>query len=520
MKKILVFLLSALGLNANAQDPYLNNTIINTSDLFGTSRFVSMGGAMGALGADLSVISSNPAGLGMIRKNEMSLTAGASWLGDNSAKDMASGTFAQFNQIGALASFQCSGKVSNINLAFNYQKKADFNNSFFGETLTAASWADQLKGLADEAYENRDILYGHSDTYFSTLYYLAETSGLYDEEIEKTPADPNSTLSVSRGSLDAYEFNVSTNIDNRYFFGLTLGLDDVDFLRTTDYWEQRTDKSGNIQDFGYANEQRITGTGFNFKFGAIVRPFANSPFRVGVTVETPTWYRLKYVDDQYLTTKYSWDDKEKVAVYDPAPKSYYKHYVYDLSNSYINYLEYLLTSPWKFRAQMGSTISTCFAWGVEYEFASYSCTSTRYPSEYGGTTLDQDLSDVTATMFLPQHTLRAGLEFKPISSLALRAGYNYISSTTSSDSDWDPYYCNSSVSYPTGLDYMNLSDTHIVTFGLGYRYKMLYADLAYKYRIQKGDYYAFNSYYSNVPMAPVPVDLSTHSITATIGVRF
>jgi hypothetical protein len=67
---------------------------------------------------------------------------------------------------------------------------------------------------------------------------------------------------------------------------------------------------------------------------------------------------------------------------------------------------------------------------------------------------------------------------------------------------------------------MNLSDTYIATFGLGYRYKWFYADLAYKYRHQTGEYYAFDSFYSNVEKSPIPLDLSRHSITATLGVRF
>ena len=34
-------------------------------ELNGTARFVGMGGAMGALGADISVIGTNPAGIGL-----------------------------------------------------------------------------------------------------------------------------------------------------------------------------------------------------------------------------------------------------------------------------------------------------------------------------------------------------------------------------------------------------------------------------------------------------------------------
>lgn len=512
--------LSAISLTGMAQDPYLNNTIISTSDLFGTSRFVGMGGAMGALGADISTISSNPAGLALFSKNEMSLTAGASWMGHNSAAGWANGTHGKFDQLGVVASFKGSGRLRNVNLTFNYQKKADYDNCFFGETWTAASWADQLDGLAEEAFEYRSSLYGHPDTYFSTLYALGDDYGLFRDDIVKNPDDPNSTLSITTGALSSYEVNVSANVDNRYFFGMTLGLDNVNFRRGTDYWEQRTDALGNIQDFGYINEQVISGNGFNIKLGAIVRPFESNAFRVGFTVETPTWYKLKYVDDQSLTTKYYWDNQTKELVYDADLGQYYTHYVYDLSNSYINYLSYRITTPWKVRVQMGSTHSTCFAWGVEYEYANYPGTTMKFPGAYGGTTTDEMFNEATNTMLRPQHTVRAGLEYKPISALSLRAGYNFITSTTAPDSYWDPFLSDTSLSYPTGLDYMNQSDVHIATFGVGYRHKWFYADLAYKYRHQTGEYYAFDSFYSNVDMDPIPVDLSRHSINATIGVRF
>ena len=520
MKKVISMAMLALGLSASAQDTYLNNTIINSTDIFGTSRFVAMGGAMGALGADISTISSNPAGLGMFTKNEASLTAGAAWMSRNTASNYTSGTYAKFDQVGIVTTFKGSGAMRTVNFGFNYQKKADYNSSFYGATLSAASWADQLDGLAGEAFDNRGFLYGNADTYYNTLYGLGDVVGLFQDNIVKSNNDENSTLYVTRGALSAFDFNVSTNIDNRVFLGVTLGVDNVDFRKTTDYWEQRTDDLGQIQDFGYVNEQVITGNGFNFKFGAIVRPLDSSSFRIGFTVETPTWYKLKYIDDQSLTTKYAWNDKQQVLEYDHTPNTYHTYYVYDLSDSYINYLEYRITTPWKVRAQMGSTISNNFAWGAEYEFAHYPGTTMKFPSAYGGTTTDADLNDMTARMLQSQHTLRLGVEYKPISTLSLRAGYNYIGSTTTPDSYWDPFFADCTLSYPTGLDYMNLSDTNIYTFGIGYRSKYFFADLAYKYRHQTGQYYAFDSFYSNVDMAPIPVNLSTHSITATLGVRF
>ena len=51
----------AVVLPAAAQDTYESARLLG-SDLNGTARYVGMGGAMDALGADLSTISTNPAG--------------------------------------------------------------------------------------------------------------------------------------------------------------------------------------------------------------------------------------------------------------------------------------------------------------------------------------------------------------------------------------------------------------------------------------------------------------------------
>lgn len=65
------YILSALLLlgtaTIGAQETYENTKLID-NDLNGTARYVGMGGALDALGADISVIGSNPAGLGLITK--------------------------------------------------------------------------------------------------------------------------------------------------------------------------------------------------------------------------------------------------------------------------------------------------------------------------------------------------------------------------------------------------------------------------------------------------------------------
>ena len=70
-----------LGTAVSAQETY-DNAQLATKDLNGTARYVGMGGAMEALGADLSTIGTNPAGIGMFRR---SMVAGS--FGFNSQQD-------------------------------------------------------------------------------------------------------------------------------------------------------------------------------------------------------------------------------------------------------------------------------------------------------------------------------------------------------------------------------------------------------------------------------------------------
>lgn len=63
--KVIVTACALLAMTtASAQNAYDAEKLLG-NDLNGTARFVGMGGAMGALGGDISVISSNPAGIGI-----------------------------------------------------------------------------------------------------------------------------------------------------------------------------------------------------------------------------------------------------------------------------------------------------------------------------------------------------------------------------------------------------------------------------------------------------------------------
>ena len=142
MKKIFfsACLLSLFMAHAHAQETYENTKLID-NDLNGTARYVGMGGAMEALGADISTISSNPAGIGLFRKSQITLTAGVIAQTDaenyteyNDARITFNGkkSHPTFDQVGIVWSPKNKG-TNWLNLAFNYHKSADF-----GQILNAA----------------------------------------------------------------------------------------------------------------------------------------------------------------------------------------------------------------------------------------------------------------------------------------------------------------------------------------------------------------------------------------------
>ena len=53
-----------------AQGTIYDAVRVTGSDLNGTARYVGMGGAMGALGADITTMGTNPAGIGLYRSSE------------------------------------------------------------------------------------------------------------------------------------------------------------------------------------------------------------------------------------------------------------------------------------------------------------------------------------------------------------------------------------------------------------------------------------------------------------------
>ena len=73
MKRYIYTLLLLFPFGLCAQNMY-NYSSFFENDLSGTARFAGMGGSMSALGGDISVMATNPAGIAIYRSNDISYT--------------------------------------------------------------------------------------------------------------------------------------------------------------------------------------------------------------------------------------------------------------------------------------------------------------------------------------------------------------------------------------------------------------------------------------------------------------
>ncbi len=542
-------------------------TSIAQKDLNGTARFVGMGGAMGALGGDISTIGTNPAGIGIYRRNDAMVSFGYSITGSNST--YGGNTFEtnkshwSFDNVGLVI----SSKIGNVtplryvNFGFNYHKTKSFYKNMTMEgfmgviemsdgALVPVSQARYMAQQATDlqsAYCNnwgnvKPLDFQSSDIYTNNNYggwlgALGVQGWLCEETTDEVPVYlpivPSEAygyfLSHERGGIDQYDFNVAFNVNDRFYLGLTLGLYDVNYSKYSYYDESYDSDGDNVyggnSDDGYGLESfnRIHGSGVDMKLGAIVRPFEESSFRIGLAVHTPIFYSLTYTTGALLTSDFMVTDDNGVESMERITIDTYN----ELGGGDMD-RDFNLYTPWLLNASLGYTIGNNLALGAEYEYEDYSSMKFKYPD----TGEDMWETSEVKNNLKAVHTLRLGAEYKPITQFSLRAGYNY--STSAYRSDALKYLPSNSIN--TDTDYANSKSMNTVTIGLGYRWPSFYVDLAYKFQTYKSDFYAFfnelsddsstdylvtdNPSFTLVTLQPTKVKNTRSQVLLTLGMRF
>ena len=288
---------------------------------------------------------------------------------------------------------------------------------------------------------------------------------------------------ANTGYIGEFDLNISGNIKNRLYLGLTVGIHNVNYKNYSEYYEYLYNDNTQrdvFRDVLISDNHKITGHGFNIKAGIIARPIEESPFRIGLSVSTPTFYRL--TTENYTTIGGNVDRESAKE-------------------------DFRFNTPWKFGLSLGHTINNNIALGAVYEYADYGSCDMRsidggYYDWYYDSYSERSSSDNIMKQHIEKtlkgvHTFKIGGEFRVDNNIALRLGYNYVSPMYQENGVRDQTLWSPGVYYASTTHFVNWKATNRITAGVGFSFDKFRLDLAYQYSTRKGDFYPFMPNLSN-----------------------
>ncbi|GAA4316997.1 hypothetical protein [Compostibacter hankyongensis] len=495
----------------------------------GDARTQAIGGAMGSLGGDVSAMSVNPAGIGLFKTNELTITPGFRSLNtdatyyDNQASDSKSSLFLQ--QIGLIFASNPRRKNNdsrwkNVTFGLGVNRLANFNRSLYytgtikGDKSNFSSYSDnywlQLQGETDLDGAQDNYPFGPSQAIRTYLIDpvlddnnnpTGDWAALPSDIISNGhPLEQSNSIS-SKGGINEFSLSVAGNYDDKLFIGASLNIPSINYDRSQTFRETNTqDKNSVLNYFDVDNSLHTNGVGINGKLGLIYSP--QPALRLGAAFHTPTVYTLHDTYSTRVTTS-------------TTDQGLLTSSTQDITDGYPGEYDYNLTTPWHALA----SVSYLFNDGVDapvhgfitadYEYVNYAAAKYRFNRDDGGSGLGgataKDQADALnrsiKDMYKGASNLRLGGEVK-FNVMAVRAGVAWYGSP----------YQDSNVK----------GDQLLYSGGLGYRNGGFFADLTYVYNREKDEdqpyYVTAND--AGIP-SPQPAALTSggSNIILTIGFK-
>lgn len=504
----LFFGLLIIGLHSYSQND-LDAIRYSRYGVNGTSRFVSMGGAFGALGADLSCAAYNPAGLGLYRKGEITFSGGLRTTNNegtiNSRSNNITSAGFVFNNFGILGGWEAKNDKESRNIISftNSQTQSFLNKTRMSSYTNSGSILKDMQNLANASNGNLNSFY-EGMAYQTYLLDNDTATGLYNSLVDTKRTVLQTRDVVTSGKVNELNFSYAYAYKDEFYLGVSLGLPRLEYTSTTTHVEADDKDSMRIgytssntyttsyigglpnlhsdyydlhgfNSLSYTEYFKTKGSGVNLKIGGIAR--INDNFRLGLYYHTPTIYTLK--DEYYNSMSASFDKNIS------SPKK-----IKDPENG--GYFNYTIITPSRLSLNTAVIINKVTAIGIDYEMVNYK-TASLSSDDVG------DFAGVNAVIkrkYSQGHNVRIGTEFnmKPV---MLRLGYNMQGS-------------------PFGNAFTGSFVRNSFSVGAGFRTKNnIYFDFVWIKTVSNEDYYFFNTIEQKAN-----IKYNATNVSATVGIKF
>ena len=297
---VLVLMVAGTALAQNEND------VLRYSQLTfgGTARSSAMGGSMGALGADFSTLSGNPAGIGVYRRSEISITPQLSFQSNTANYNGTSSEDQKMNfnlgNVGIVLTKNLERRNSEwkfVQFGLGLNRLADFQSRTTTSGVSSASLLDVYRDNAagftpDELMQQQR--YSSNLAYQSYLLDTTSNNVNYVNPLAPGEKVTQTKTTETKGAYNETVLTLGGNYMDKLFLGFTLGLPTINYTENTVYTETTTTPGmSNFQSMTLNQYLNTTGNGVNFKFGAIYKPIES--VRVGLAVHSPTWLSMHAV---------------------------------------------------------------------------------------------------------------------------------------------------------------------------------------------------------------------------------
>ncbi len=447
---------------------------------------------MYSIGADMSAIANNPAGIGAYWRSEFVGTMDITWnpydgsLKGDTTGSRVHGSFDYFRlpNLGFVLTNQPVGsKWATSNWAIGFNRVSEYAREVQFSGYTQGSMTDSWQENAFGKDSSQLNGFEEGLAYTSGAIYDFESDHIYETDYNLNPKYPlyKNERSTIRGGKSELFLGYGANLSRRFLFGLSFNIPIVNSDATRFYQEIDTGDGipffNNLQYTSYVN---TSGYGVNGKFGFILKPSNN--INLTFAAHTPT--KLHLTDNFNTTVTYDYTDAN--------------HNGPITSGSPYGSFQYALRTPWKLVGGIGIIAGTSGFISAGIQWTDYSSMRFDYNTRGNGNYYVQEEREVNAkikTDYGSAFELNMGGEIA-VQSWRIRGGFSAVQSAFNNDDSFDPTYHG----------------------GIGYRADDYYVDLAYSYSKQSEGYLPYET--MNAPQPVAVLKYNPQRIVMTMGMKF